>query len=356
MAFKTSQLLRDRRYVIYYIFTSVTIASLLAIEELIAGDYTYTSEVVLEFATDVPFFFLLSLAIGYLASLVIKWLDKYYSWEDHSFQRLIYEVSSVLLMVAFFTMIFMLGQSVIMFGEEDFDDDSKYQVITMLMFFIGVFMVFSFHEYISLNEDKKEITVVAKDLERQNYISKYEALRNQVNPHFLFNSLNVLSSLIYSDIELSDKFIRKFSEVFRYVLELNDEELVTLKKEVDFINSYFFLQKIRHEDAINISIKIKAEDLDRYIPPMALQIVVENAFKHNIVTKANPLEIELHSGGNKLIVKNNYQSRRDLVPSTGIGQKNLLNRYQMLSDRLPEFYIEDNYYIAELPLLEKDNQ
>ena len=353
MAFKISQLLKDRRYVIYYIFTSVTIASLLAIEEFIAGDYTKTSDVVLEFVRDVPFFFLLSLAIGSLANLVILWLDKYYSWEKMSFQRLIYEMSSVLILVAIFTMIFMLGKSFIIFGEDDYEDDSKYQVITMLMFFIAVFMVFSFHEYISLNEDKKEITDVAKDLERQNYISKFEALKNQVNPHFLFNSLNVLSSLIYNDIELSDKFIRKFSEVFRYVLELNNEELVALKKEVDFINSYFFLQKIRHEDAINICMKIKSEDLERYIPPMALQIVIENAFKHNIVTKNNPLTIELLTCDSKLIVKNNYQARKDALPSTGIGQKNLLNRYQMLANSLPEFYIEDAYYFAELPLLDK---
>jgi len=276
---KIPQLFKDKRYVIYYLFTAVTIATLLLIEEFLDGDYVNVEDVIIEFVTDIPFFFLLSLMIGYIASLIIKWLDRHFSWEERSFKRLIYEVSSVLLLVAVFTLIFHFSESFIM-SDDDGDDDSKYQVITMLMFFIGVFMVFSFHEYISLNEDKQEISFVAKDLERQNYISKYEALRNQVNPHFLFNSLNVLSSLIYSDIELSDKFIKKFSEVFRYVLELNDEELVPLKKEVDFINSYFFLQKIRHEEAVSISMKIKAEHLEAFIPPMALQIVIENAFKH----------------------------------------------------------------------------
>ncbi len=351
---KIPKLFKDKRYVIYYAFTAFTIATLLLVEEFLDGDYERIEDVVIEYVTDIPFFFLLSFVIGNLASLIIKWLDRNYSWEEQSFRRLIFEVSSVLILVTLFTLIFHLGESFIMIGEDDHDDESKYQVITMLMFFIGVFMVFSFHEYISLNEDKQEISDLAKDLERQNYLSKFEALRNQVNPHFLFNSLNVLSSLIYSDIELSDKFIRKFSEVFRYVLELNNEEVVALKKEIDFINSYFFLQKIRHEEAVCISMKIDAEDLTKCIPPMALQIVVENAFKHNMVTKTNPLRLEFHSCKQKLIVKNNYQARRDEISSTGIGQRNLLDRYKMLSDKLPEFYIEDDFYIAELPLLDKE--
>ena len=348
------QLLKDRRYVIFYAFTAITIAVLLAIEELIDGDYERTEEVVLEFITDIPVFFLLCLVIGYLAGQIIKWLDKHYSWEERSFKRLIYEVISVLLLVTFFTAISVVSDMMFIVEEVGNDDEAKYQVLTLLMFFIGVFMVFSFHEYISLNEDKKVITDVAKDLERQNYISKYEALRNQVNPHFLFNSLNVLSSLIYSDIALSDKFIRKFSEVFRYVLELNDEELVPLKREIDFIQSFFFLQKIRYEECVKLSMNIRSEDLDALIPPMALQIVVENAFKHNVISNSCPLHIQLCTSDGMMKVKNNYQARTSEISSTGIGQRNLIDRYKILSDKLPEFYIEEEHYVAELPLLENN--
>ena len=349
---KLPQMLKDKRYIIFYAFTAVTIAVLLAVEELVDGDYESNDDVLLEFITDIPVFFLLTVIIGIAVSKVIKWLNKHYSWEGRSFDRLIYEVTAALLLVAFFSTIGIVGDMIFVVEEAENEDESKYQVLTILMFFIGVFMVFAFHEYISLNEDKKEITDVAKDLERQNYISRYEALKNQVNPHFLFNSLNVLSSLIYSDIELSDKFIRKFSAVFRYVLELNNEELVPLKREVDFVNSYFFLQKIRHEDAVSISMKINAEDLESCIPPMALQIVIENAFKHNIVTIANPLHIELRSRSGNLQVRNNYQARNDVISSTGIGQRNLLDRYKMLSEKLPEFYIEDGVYvpIQQIPL------
>ena len=349
---QASLFLKDRRYGLFYAFTAVALAILLLMEEMIDGDYAAISDVVIEFVTDIPVFFLVALFIGLIASGIIRWLDEHFSWEERSFRRLIYEISIVILLVSGFTLLVIVADNTIgILDPGDDDDDSKFAVITMLMFFIGVSMVFAFHEYISLNEDKDEIQNIAQDLERQNYISRYEALKNQVNPHFLFNSLNVLSSLIYRDISLSDKFIRKFSEVFRYVLELNNQELVTLKREVEFINSYFFLQKIRHEEAISLSIKISAEDLDKMIPPMALQIVVENAFKHNMISTSSPLHIELYTCNHKLIVRNNYQARADSVSSTGIGQKNLLDRYKIQTDELPDFYIEDEHYIVELPLL-----
>ncbi|MFY0598933.1 MAG: histidine kinase [Cyclobacteriaceae bacterium] len=353
---KTPQLLKDKRYGLFYAFTAVIIALLLTAEEFIDGDFESYSEVLVEFLAGVPVFFITTLIIGFFSVAIIRLLDKKYPWEERSFERLIYEISIALFLVTILTVMTSLSESLFPPEEDLEDDESKFQVLTMLMFFIDVSLVFAFHEYISLNEDKNEIAHAAKELERQNYISKYEALRNQVNPHFLFNSLNVLSSLIYTDIDLSDKFIRKFSEVFRYALELNKEELVPLRREVDFIDSYFFLQKIRHDDCVKVSTDIKPEYLDDLIPPMALQIVVENAFKHNIISRANPLHIELYTDRDKLKVKNNYQSRADSSFSTGIGQKNLLERYEILSVTLPEFYIEDNYYIAELPILKDHNQ
>ncbi len=342
--------LKDRRYIIFYAFASMVIAILSALEELIEDDYDSYHTVLLEFIINIPLFFIATTLIGYLSNLIIGWLNKRYPWEEKNLKRLVYEVIIVLLIVCILTVITSLVG--MMFSDDDGSDrDTRFVVLTMLLFYITVTMVFAFHEYISLNEDKHEIQHLAEDLERQNYISKYEALKNQVNPHFLFNSLNVLSSLIYADIALSDKFIRKFSEVFRYVLELNNQELVTLKREIEFINSYFFLQKIRHEEAISICIKIDAKKLDKLIPPMALQIVVENTFKHNMISISSPLHIELFTRDHKLIVRNNYQARADSVSSTGIGQKNLLDRYKIQTDELPDFYIEDEHYVVELPLL-----
>ena len=343
-------ILKDRRYLIFYAFAAIIIAILSALEEVIENDYESYQSVLFELIVNVPVFFLVTLFIGYLSNLIIDWLNDRYSWEQKNLRRLVYEVVIVLVIVTILTIITSVAS--MMFSDDDGSDrDTRFVVLTMLLFYIVVTMVFAFHEYISLNEDKDEYQHIAKDLERQNYISRYEALKNQVNPHFLFNSLNVLSSLIYSDISLSDKFIRKFSEVFRYVLELNNQELVTLKREIEFINSYFFLQKIRHEEAISLSIRISSEDLDKLIPPMALQIIVENAFKHNMISNLSPLRVELYTCNHKLIIRNNYQARSDSVSSTGIGQKNLMDRYKLQTDELPDFYIEDEHYVVELPLL-----
>jgi len=213
-------------------------------------------------------------------------------------------------------------------------------------------MLFAFHEFINLSEDNELLSQEATELQKQNYITRYEALKNQINPHFLFNSLNVLSSLIYKDAILSDQFIRKFSEVFRYVLELNQEPLVPLKQELKFLESYIFLQKISYGECLKMHQKIDAEVLNNQIPPMSLQVVVENAIKHNIISDDFPLTIEIVTEGQNLFIRNNYQIRNTTIQSTGIGQKNLFERYKMLQEDLPDFYLEDNWYVAQLPLIE----
>ena len=177
-------------------------------------------------------------------------------------------------------------------------------------------------------------------------------MKNQVNPHFLFNSLNVLSTLIYKDIKIADQFIRQFSDVFRYVLELNTDELVPLKKELKFVDSYIFLQKTRYGKLLKVSKKITSDQLELMVPPMSLQVVVENALKHNVISEAAPLWIAIFTDGDSLVISNNYQLRKNGAISTGLGQKNLLERYRLNGKRLPRFYLEDNFYYAEPPLLD----
>ena len=229
---------------------------------------------------------------------------------------------------------------------------SEFIVISMLMFFITISLTFVFHEFLIVNERKNKISLFAKELEEQHLKTKYEALKNQVNPHFLFNSLNVLSTLIYKDIKIADQFIRQFSDVFRYVLELNTDELVPLKKELKFVDSYIFLQKTRYGKLLKVSKKITSDQLELMVPPMSLQVVVENALKHNVISEAAPLWIAIFTDGDSLVISNNYQLRKNGAISTGLGQKNLLERYRLNGKRLPRFYLEDNFYYAELPLLD----
>ena len=212
-------------------------------------------------------------------------------------------------------------------------------------------MIFIYHEFIIFDGKKKRIALTAKELEKQNLLLNYEALKNQVNPHFLFNSLNVLTNLIKKDISLSEKFISGFSNVYRYVLTHNEKDLVSLQEELDFIESYIFLQRIRYNDNLVTSKKIDSEVLQMKIPPMALQITVENALKHNAITKDTPLDLHFYSIENAIVLRNTYTLRHTRLDSTGLGQKNLKERYKIMGKSSPRFYIEDDFYFAELPLV-----
>ncbi|MFY0605267.1 MAG: histidine kinase [Cyclobacteriaceae bacterium] len=176
---------------------------------------------------------------------------------------------------------------------------------------------------------------------------KFQALKNQVNPHFLFNSLNVLSSLVYDDQKKAVEFIRKLSEVYRYVLDRQDEELVTVEEELAFIESFVFLQKIRFSESLRVNIKGEAKGS---IPPIALQILIENAIKHNIVSESKPLEILIIFENNSAIVQNNIQEKLT-KDSTGIGLNNLISRYEYLTDRKVEIENADGQFRVVLPLL-----
>jgi LytS/YehU family sensor histidine kinase len=189
-------------------------------------------------------------------------------------------------------------------------------------------------------------------LQKQHYLAKYEALKNQLNPHFLFNSLNALSSLIYRDTEKADMFIKKFSEVFRYVLELNKERLVPLKQELRFLESYLFLQKIRYDHQLVIYQQVEAGAFQKLLPPLSLQLAVENAIKHNIISNHQQLHIWIEGTANELVIRNNYQPNNSLNESLGIGQNNLCEKYVLLGKRAPQFFLKDNFYQVHLPLLD----
>src|SRR5690606_31960409 len=130
---------------------------------------------------------------------------------------------------------------------------------------------------------------------------QYQSLKDQLNPHFLFNSLNVLSNLVFEDATKSSKFIQQLSKIYRYVLEVHQEELVSLERELAFAENYLSLQKIRFEDALNFKMEVELGD-NYYLPPLSLQLLLENAIKHNIVSRDKPLEIIISQNKDELTV------------------------------------------------------
>jgi len=177
---------------------------------------------------------------------------------------------------------------------------------------------------------------------------KYSTLKNQVNPHFLFNSLNVLSGLIYKDVEKADDFVGKLASIYRYVLDVQDEEVVSLGQELSFIKDYLFLQRIRFGD--NLSYEINANS-DKMIIPMALQILIENALKHNTITNENKLEIKISSDERYVIVSNNKNVKSDIETSHELGIANIKARYTFLTTTEVEVLNSENKFEVRIPLL-----
>jgi LytS/YehU family sensor histidine kinase len=193
------------------------------------------------------------------------------------------------------------------------------------------------------------------ELQKANLQSQFEVLKQQVNPHFLFNSLNVLSSLIKVEPDLAEAFTEKLSKVYRYVLENKEKDMVPLSTELDFMNSYVFLLNIRFMGKISVSIVIDEARSDLMILPMALQLLIENAIKHNTFSKANPLNISISiDSENFLIIRNNTQIRETQIQSTGVGLANITNRYRLISDRVPVFEKTDKEFIAKVPLIAEE--
>lgn len=198
----------------------------------------------------------------------------------------------------------------------------------------------------------KESIGESEKLKRENIQSQYETLKNQVSPHFLFNSLNTLATIIPEDPKLAVDFVQKLSSVYRYVLQNKDKELVSLQTEIDFVQDYFFLLKIRFGENIHLMSSIPDVFLYKHVPPLTLQMLLENAIKHNIISTANPLCINLYvEKDNRLMVKNNLQKKILETESTGIGLQNIVNRYKFLTKHPVETIITQDNFMVSLPLL-----
>lgn len=212
---------------------------------------------------------------------------------------------------------------------------------SMIVLLIEIF----FYQQSQMEAEKKLAIIEKEKIQYQ-----YETLKAQINPHFLFNSLNVLSSLAYSDAEKTNLFAKKLSGVYRYLLLTNNRPMVTLKEELAFLESYVFLEKIRFEDTLFI--EIDEYDLygTRLIIPVSLQLLVENAIKHNIATLKNPLIIRIGFTDEGIMVSNNLQLRSS-VDRGGVGLGNLEKQYA-LYDKAIDIVESTTEFVVRVPFLE----
>ena len=207
---------------------------------------------------------------------------------------------------------------------------------------------------LTFRRNSEKLQRKTEELEKQQLVNEISLLKTQVNPHFLFNSLSILSSLVRVDPDLSEQFIEQLSRSYRYILEQKDQSLVTLRTELGFIDSYAFLLKIRFENKFNLVVQLPDDILDRYkIAPLTLQLLVENAVKHNRMSVNEPLIVNITYEDNQmLVVKNRLQPRSTPTISTGMGLQNIINRYALLTDRPVWAGETEDQFVIRIPLLD----
>lgn len=192
--------------------------------------------------------------------------------------------------------------------------------------------------------------LVSARLKQENIQANYEALKNQVDPHFFFNSLSVLSSMVHTQPDLASNYIYNLSKLYRYILESKKNNLVFLYQELDFLNSYIFLMKIRHEEAVKFSVNLDEVTQQKTgIHPISLQLLVENALKHNSFKKEEPLFVEIYEELEYVCVSNTLRKKKLLTPETKVGLENIKNRYMLHDNKKVEIIESDEKFIVKLP-------
>ncbi len=225
----------------------------------------------------------------------------------------------------------------------------SYALVAFVIAMLVTTVIYLYHFFISWRE-----SLIQREKYKRDALSmQYETLKSYVNPHFLFNSLSVLSSLVEKDTQKSQQFIKQLSDIYRYVLEQKDKELVPLKVEFDFVKSFIDLNRIRHGE--NLKVNINLEKIDGYIIPLSLQILVENALKHNVISEEEPLKVSIFREKDYVVVRNNLQIKRTIGDSGGIGLETIQKRYEILSS-LPLIVDRSNdFFTVKVPIINNLN-
>ncbi|WP_424451714.1 sensor histidine kinase [Petrimonas mucosa] len=293
---------------------------------------------------------LASLFVAYSDLMIIQVLKREAPWETKAIKRVVIEFGFTIIIAVFFSVCFTLFANALSPYSHAL---SNVLLNNALIFSVANILLISILEGLVFSRKKNEAELLANSLKEELTQIKFELLKSQINPHFLFNSLNVLSGLISKDAKKAEQFVDEFSHIYRYVLDTIEQTVTPLEKELDFIRSYFFLQEIRYGASLTHSINLPASIMNCYLPPLSFQIIVENAIKHNVVNESKPLHIDIAFENNFIIISNKIEPKISRGKSTGIGLKNLQKRYAMIGGIQPDFHVDNNRFIARLPIIEQ---
>lgn len=219
---------------------------------------------------------------------------------------------------------------------------------------ILAFTVIVFNLFYHSLKLKKDVENKLNVMEKEVITSKYGSLKNQISPHFLFNSLNTLTSLMYEDRDLASDFVSRLASCYRYILDNREEDLVSLEKELNFLDSFIFMMDIRHKHAVVISTNIMVNPTDFVVPTLSVQMLVENALKHNYFSKEKPLRIQIEAKDHTIMIKNNLHERKLEEETTQLGLKNIRKRYSFYTDKKLSVVSSEGVFKVGMPLLSKN--
>ena len=278
--------------------------------------------------------------------IIIYFRSLYPNHVDYS-KRLIFQFLVIIILTFFISTFLIWLQNFIPTNYDEFSPrDNQVHAATYAV----TFFVIAIYEAMYFFDLWKMGLVENEKLKTENSKAQLNVLKNQINPHFLFNSFNTLTSIIPENPEIAVKFTSELSKFYRFILELKNKELIPLQKEIECIDSFIYLQKIRFEENLKIEINIDEHVSNQYIVPLALQILVENALKHNIVSKSKPLKITIYAKEGQICVENNIQLMRE-TESTYTGLQNIRKRYELLTKKEISIFEDGNIFRVCIPLI-----
>lgn len=282
---------------------------------------------------------------------IVLFYRKRFPKADQTRKRLSYTATSILIAVLVIELAGNLVKAVSLFRTGNYGGTVELLLYNIIFTLVLCFMVIALYESIYFFVKYRQNSVEREKLARSQMQSQLSMLRQQVNPHFLFNSLNTLSSLIPEDHEKAGLFTQRLSAVYRRLTSTRHEETVSLGEEVKALEDYIFLLESRFEDKLKVSIDIPSHYLISQIPPLTLQLLLENVVKHNAIYSKNPMQVRIRASGERISMSNNRHARLRKQDSTGLGLENIRLRYELLTKVQVEVIASEDHFEVSLPII-----
>ena len=336
-------------------FPRAIIISLLIFLALLLVRYLLGNEIVLDNSLWVNFGYtmLYSLSLYFANAFVFIFLDSVYKNERFTVNRLLIGFFCTFIVTVFIIFLLRIFEEVVVKKSSLIDyiqnENASSFIVPIIIFLIVSLGIHAFYFYKAIQETKvKEQKIIAGTAS-----AKFESLKNQIDPHFLFNSLNVLNSLIEENPDNAQRFTTSLSKVYRYVLEQKDKELVSVDEELAFAKTYMNLLKMRFENSLFYELPPTNINPEAKVVPLSLQLLLENTVKHNVVSEQRPLHIRIFIQDDYLVVENDYQKKQILDDRQGVGLQNIINRYAIITNRKVRIEETEKVFAVKIPVLTK---